>query len=112
MTDPLPMTRTVRISRRGRFTIPAEFRKRLGNDEMTELRMTLADDELRVRPVASPEPAKGSPWLRELYEHFAPAREKILRRGISEEELNADIDTAIAEVRAEQRAKRQPDSQH
>ena len=40
-----------------------------------------------------------------LYEYFAPVREEILRRGISEEEVNADIDAAIAEVRAEQRAK-------
>lgn len=77
---------------------------------MTELRMTLTNDELRVRPVASPEPANGSPWLRELFEYFAPVREEILRRGISEE-LNADIDAAIAEVRAEHRAKRQSDKQ-
>lgn len=50
------------------------------------------------------EPTKGSPWLRELYEYFAPVREEILARGISEEELFADIDAAVAEVRAEQRA--------
>lgn len=111
MTDPRPMTKIVRLSRRGRFTIPAEFRKRLGIEETTELRMSLADDELRVRSVASPEPAKGSPGLRELYEYFAPVREEILRRGISEDELNADIDAAVAEVRAKQHAKRQPDSQ-
>jgi hypothetical protein len=49
--------------------------------------------------------AKGSPWLRELYEHFAPVREEILARGIPEEEVYADIDAAIAAVRAEKRAR-------
>jgi hypothetical protein len=33
-------------------------------------------------------------------------REEILARGISEVEVNADIDAVIAEVRAEQRAKK------
>jgi hypothetical protein len=51
------------------------------------------------------EQGKGSPWLRELYEYFAPVREEILARGITEQELNADIDAAIAEVRAEERAR-------
>ena len=54
-----------------------------------------------------PKEGKGSPWLRELYEYFAPVRDEILARGISEEEINADIDAAIAEVRAEQRARDQ-----
>ena len=47
----------------------------------------------------SEQPA-GSPWLKELYEYFAPVREEIIARGISEEEVNADIDAAIAEVHA------------
>jgi DNA-binding protein H-NS len=46
---------------------------------------------------------KGSPWLRELYELFAPTREYIRASGITQEELHADIDAAIAEVRAAQR---------
>jgi bifunctional DNA-binding transcriptional regulator/antitoxin component of YhaV-PrlF toxin-antitoxin module len=101
------MSKIVRSLRGGQVTIPAAFRKELGINEETMLRMTLANGELRIKPVEVTEPTKGSPWLRELYEYFAPVREEILRRGISEEEVNADIDAAIAAVRAEQRAKGQ-----
>jgi hypothetical protein len=45
--------------------------------------------------------------LLKLYEYYAPVREEILARGIPEEEVNADIDAAIAAVRAEQRANRE-----
>jgi bifunctional DNA-binding transcriptional regulator/antitoxin component of YhaV-PrlF toxin-antitoxin module len=101
------MTKIVRSLRGGQVTIPAAFRRELGIGDDTMLRMTLAEGELRIKPVEVSEPTKGSPWLRELYEYFAPVREEILRRGISEEEVNADIDAAIAAARAEQRAKRQ-----
>jgi len=70
------------------------------------LQVTLEEDELRLRPVRVTDTAQGSPWLKELYEYFAPVRQEILERGISEEELNADIDAAVAAVRAERRANR------
>lgn len=100
-------TTFVRPLRGGQVTIPAAFRKELGIGDATMLRMTLVDGEVRIRPVEVEfvESGVGSPGLRALYEYFAPVREDILRRGISEEEVNADIDTAIAEVRAERRAK-------
>jgi bifunctional DNA-binding transcriptional regulator/antitoxin component of YhaV-PrlF toxin-antitoxin module len=101
------MTKIVRSLRGGQVTIPAAFRKELGINDETMLCMTLVDGELRIKPMQITEAPKGSPWLRELYEYFAPVREEILRRGISEEEVNADIDAAITAVRAEQRAKRQ-----
>jgi bifunctional DNA-binding transcriptional regulator/antitoxin component of YhaV-PrlF toxin-antitoxin module len=107
MSRSAQITKIVRPLRGGQVTIPAAFRKELGIDAETMLRMTLVDGELRIKPIQVTEAPKGSPWLRELYEYFAPVREEILRRGISEEEVNADIDAAIAEVRAEQRAKRQ-----
>ena len=100
-------TKIVRALRGGQITIPARFRKTLGIEEETLLRVTLCDGELRIRPVEVTDAEKGSPWLRELYEYYAPVREEIRARGISQEELFADIDAAIAEVRAEQRAKRQ-----
>ncbi len=100
-------TKIVRALRGGQITIPIAFRKELGIGEETMLRMTLLDGELRLRPVELKESQKGSSWLRELYDLYAPVREEILRRGISEEEVNADIDAAIAEVRAEQRATQQ-----
>jgi bifunctional DNA-binding transcriptional regulator/antitoxin component of YhaV-PrlF toxin-antitoxin module len=106
MSQSTQMTKIVRPLRGGQVTIPAAFRKELGIGDETMLRMTLIDGELRIKPVQMTETPKGSPWLRELYEYFAPVREDILRRGISEEEVNADIDAAIAAVRAERRAKR------
>ena len=105
MSETAQMTKIVRPLRGGQITIPAAFRKVLGIGDDTMLRMTLADGELRIKPVQIVEPSVGSPGLRALYEYFAPVREEILRRGISEEEVNADIDAAIAEVRAERRAK-------
>jgi len=105
MSQTIQMTKIVRSLRGGQVTIPAAFRKELGIDEETMLRMTLVDGELRIVPVHVTEPTKGSPGLRALYEYFAPVREEIRARGISQEELYADIDAAIAEVRAEQRTK-------
>jgi AbrB family looped-hinge helix DNA binding protein len=107
MTTSMVRTKLVRSLRGGQITIPAEFRKSLGISEETLLRMTLTEGELRIRPVQIEETSKGSPGLRALYEYFAPVREEILARGISQEELFADIDAAIAEVRAEERARRE-----
>ena len=105
MNQATQTTKIVRSLRGGQVTIPAAFRRELGIGDDTMLRMTLAEGELRIKPVEVSEPTKGSPWLRELYEYFAPVREEILARGISQEELFADIDAAVAEVRAEQRSK-------
>lgn len=107
MSQSTQMTKIVRPLRGGQVTIPAAFRRELGIGDDTMLRMTLVDGELRITPLEVSEPTKGSPWLRELYEYFAPVREEILARGISLEELFADIDAAVAEVRAEQRSKGQ-----
>jgi bifunctional DNA-binding transcriptional regulator/antitoxin component of YhaV-PrlF toxin-antitoxin module len=105
MTDRPAMTKVVRSLRSGQITIPVEFRKALDIHDDTLLQMTLVDGELRMRPVAVRE-QQGSAWLRELYEYFAPVREEVLRRGISEEELNADIDAAVRAVRQEHAADR------
>jgi bifunctional DNA-binding transcriptional regulator/antitoxin component of YhaV-PrlF toxin-antitoxin module len=85
------------------MTIPDEFRKELGIEENSLLRVTVAEGELRIKPVEVREATTGSPWLRELYEYFAPVRQEILDKGYTEEEVNADIDAAIREVRAKQR---------
>jgi bifunctional DNA-binding transcriptional regulator/antitoxin component of YhaV-PrlF toxin-antitoxin module len=105
VSQTVEMSKLVRSLRGGQVTIPAAFRRELGIGDDTMLRMTLADGELRIKPVEVSEPSKGSPGLRALYEYFAPVREEILARGFSQEEVFADIDAAIAEVRAEQRAK-------
>lgn len=98
-------SRTVRSLRGGQMTIPIEFRRALGIDEETLLRVTLEDGALRVAPVLDEEKTAAINPLRALYEYFAPVREEVLARGISEEEVNADIDAAVAAVRAEQRAR-------
>src|SRR5207244_7044450 len=92
-----PRTRIVRQLRSGQITIPSDFRHELGIDERSYLQVTLADGELRIRPVEVSAQPRGSAWLRELYERFAPAREAAGR--YDEDEVNADIDRALGEVR-------------
>lgn len=41
----------------------------------------------------------GSPWLKELYEYYAPVRQEAIDKGYTEEEINRAIDQAVAEVR-------------
>ncbi len=106
MTAGQSPTRLVRALRNGQITIPVEFRRQLGLTEQSLLQMTLVDGELRIRPVQVSQTAAGSPWFKELYDLFAPVREEILAAGISEEEVNADIDAAIAEVRAKHAQRR------
>src|SRR5687768_17561925 len=91
--------KVVRPLRGGQITIPVEFRRELGIDADTLLRITLEDGELRIVPVRFKE--KGSAWLREFYEYFAPVREEIAKAGYTSEEINAEIDAAIRAVRAE-----------
>ncbi|MCC7021792.1 MAG: AbrB/MazE/SpoVT family DNA-binding domain-containing protein [Thermomicrobiales bacterium] len=100
-------TRLVRSLRGGQMTIPIEFRRALGIDEETMLRVTLVDGELRVSPVNVATPDTQSSGLKALYDYFAPTREAVLASGISEDELLADITGAVAEVRAGQRSSRE-----
>ena len=90
-------TKIVRPLRGGQITIPASFRKSLGIDEDTLLRLTLIDGELRVKPVRPVEMTAGSSWLTELYELFAPFRERAAQ--YTEEEINETIDQAVRAVR-------------
>ena len=102
-TETKSRTKLVRSLRGGQITIPIEFRRALGIDEETLRRVTLEDGALRVTPVQAEKNVAGPNPLRELYEYFAPVREEILASGITQEELWAEIDAAIAEVRAEKR---------
>lgn len=101
MKDLEPMTRMIRPLRSGQITIPAAFRRRLGIGDDTMLRVTLRDGELHIKPVQATERVVDTAWYRDLYEYFAPLREEIAARGISEQEVNDDIDAAVRAVRAE-----------
>lgn len=97
MTAGRGRTRLVRPLRGGQITIPADFRRRLGIDEDSLLEVTLEDGELRLKPLHTQPTAGGSPWMKELYDLFAPAREESLQ--YSEEEIDEAIDAAIKAVR-------------
>lgn len=94
---PARTSRIVRPLRNGQITIPIEFRRKLGITEDSLLKVVLEGDELRIKPVRAEEQPKGSPWLKELYELFAPVHAEAAK--YSEEEINAAIDEAIAAVR-------------
>ena len=91
------MTKIVKSLRSGQITIPAAFREKLGIDADTLLQIRLTEGELRIKPVKAVDTARGFPWLKELYDYFAPARKEAAK--YTEEEINADIDRAIKEVR-------------
>jgi AbrB family looped-hinge helix DNA binding protein len=93
------MTRLIRPLRSGQITIPVEFRKKLGINEESLLQLTLADGELRIRPVHVAESKESSDWLKQLYERFAPVRAEA--ENMSEEEIDMAIMQAVRAVREE-----------
>jgi AbrB family looped-hinge helix DNA binding protein len=106
VTETATRTKIVKSLRGGQVTIPVEFREELGIHEDSLLKITLDKGELHIVPLEVRAENEGSEWLQQLYEYFAPVRQKILESGISEEELVADIEAAVAEVRAEKRKKK------
>jgi AbrB family looped-hinge helix DNA binding protein len=92
------MTHLVRQLRGGQITIPADIRRELGLEENGLLQVTAEEGKLRIRPVRVTQ-RQGSPWVRELYELFAPVRADLQHR--SEAEINALIDQAVQAVRRE-----------
>jgi AbrB family looped-hinge helix DNA binding protein len=93
------MTKIIRPVRGGQITIPAEFRQKLGIASDTLLQISLLEGELRIRPVSVTHRVAGSPWLKDLYEYFAPVREEAEEKGYSEEEINTAIEAAVKAVR-------------
>ena len=90
-------TKIVRSLRNGQVTIPAEFRRELGIEDESLLQVTLAQGELRIRPLQATERGEGSPWLKDLYDLFAPVREEARR--YDEAEIDQAIDAAVAAAR-------------
>jgi len=87
----------VKRLKRGQITIPKEMRDALDIQDDDLLSITLSGSKLEIQPVKLTPETKGSPWLKELYDLFAPMRESL--RGYSEEEINQAIDEAVKEVR-------------
>lgn len=93
------MTKIVKPLRSGQITIPVEFRKKLGLDADTFLKISLLNGELRIKPVKVSGRGPGSPWLKELYDYFSPVRQEIKEKGYTEKEINGAIDAAVKAVR-------------
>ena len=97
---PQPQKRSpkiVRPLRGGQVTIPVEFRRELGIGPDTMLEVSLMDGELRMRPMPLGRTVAGSPWLKELYDLFAPVRDEA--KGHDSKEIDAAIDSAMKAVR-------------
>lgn len=94
------MTKIIKPLRSGQITIPADFREKLGIDADTLLQINLMHGELVIKPVKTVNTVKGSPWVRELYEAFAPVRKEAKEKDLSEKKINTAIDQAVKAVRA------------
>jgi bifunctional DNA-binding transcriptional regulator/antitoxin component of YhaV-PrlF toxin-antitoxin module len=97
MPEQEPRSKIIRPVRSGQITIPAEFRQQLGITADTVLQISLLPGELRIRPLSVTPRAAGSPWLKELYDTFAPVREEASH--YPEPEIDAAIDEAVQAVR-------------
>ena len=84
----------------GQLTIPVEFRELLGIEDNAALEVTLCDGELRLKVFDAAKRAQEAGPLVALYEYFTPVRDEVRRLGVSDEELHAEIDAAVAEARA------------
>lgn len=92
------MAQIIKPLRSGQITIPASFRQRLGIDADSLLQITLENGELHIKPVRV-NAHQGSPWLKDLYNYFAPVRQEAVKRGYSEKQINEWVDKAVTEVR-------------
>lgn len=87
----------------GKVTIPEDLLEEWGVADGTPLRVQLHEGTLRLVPLDLEEEARRKHPFVALYEWFAPTREYVEAQGYTEEEIDADIDEAIAEVRASAR---------
>ncbi|MCO5222235.1 MAG: AbrB/MazE/SpoVT family DNA-binding domain-containing protein [Thermomicrobiales bacterium] len=102
MVTNTPKSRTVHVLRGGQITIPIEFRRALGIEEGSLVQVTFAEPGTLTLSAVEATP-KGSAYLRELYEAFAPVRQEAIDKGYTEDEINEWIDQAIREVRTERK---------
>ena len=96
---------TIRTRIDDSITLSGEIVRAAGLATGDLLEVHVEDGELRLVPATASTPEPKSNPLADLYDYFAPVREHVLASGYTDEEINADIDAAIAEVRAEARAR-------
>lgn len=77
---------------------PAIRRRRGGIGDDALRQSTLHKEATEITPVVA-KPAHGSAWARKLHAMFAPIRAGALQ--MSEAEIDAEVDAAVAEVRAQ-----------
>jgi len=82
-------------------TLPADVRKSLGIKKGDLVAVTETTGTVVIKPVQIKETA-GSPWLRELYDYFAPVRQEATEKGYTEAQIDDAIDQAVAAVRAQE----------
>ena len=99
-------TRIVRLLRNGQITIPKEFREALHLEPDDLFAITVKDGKLQVAIARARVTQEGSPWLKDLYDLFAPVRRSYAKSGMSEDQINADLDAALREARAERKKRR------
>jgi len=56
--------------------------------------------EMETSDTPEQNPDRGSSWLRERYDYFAPVREEALKKGYADEEINTAIDETVRAVRS------------
>lgn len=96
---------TIRTRIDGSIVLSGDVARAAGFVDGERLEVYAENGELRLIPAGANAATPATNPLAELYEYFAPVREEILASGVTEEEIDADIDAAIAEVRAEARAR-------
>lgn len=84
----------------GKVTLPDDLLEEWGVANGATLKVKLEEGALRLVPLDPEEETRRKHPFVALYEWFAPTREHVRASGISQEELYADIDAAVAEVRA------------
>ena len=92
------MKRVVKQLRHGQITIPKDLREAVGIEPEDLLSIDVVEGKLQVEPVKVTSKRNGSPWAKDLYEMFAPARKSLKSR--SESEINEVIDESLKKVRA------------
>jgi len=93
------MRRLIKRLRRGRVTIPKEFRAEMGLRADDLLEITLEEGKLVIEP-ATVTRTMGTPWIKALYDHF------LAGQGVRQEAPEQQINPAGVATDKKTRARR------